>query len=183
MILRASLPVFAKRLVWNMKYGLLGYPVWPSPSDVIQYLIPRLTENSSILELGCGRGSVLRGLRCAGWAGYYCGVDISKRAMDDARSMADQRSSWIVSDIEGFESPFQWDSIIMIESIYYVKINELPRVLAYLQRRLKRSGFMLFRIHDFQRHREYVDCIQAFFREVRLVDENLLCVAGAGCCK
>jgi hypothetical protein len=39
--------------------------------------------------------------------GFYCGVGISTQAMNDGHKSADQRSSWIVSGIESFRSPFK----------------------------------------------------------------------------
>lgn len=174
--LHAVLPAVAKRVVWNMKYGLLNYPKWTAPQDAVHYVCSSLSENTSVLELGCGRGSLLRGLREAGWMGHYCGVDISSRAIAEARTVVDQRSSWFISDIESFRSPFMWDAIVMVESIYYVDVCELPVVLERIMGMLNKCGVLLVRIHDLERHREYVDTIRSLFPFAQKKDEKLFSI-------
>jgi predicted TPR repeat methyltransferase len=174
--LHVSLPIFAKRYAWNMKYGLFRYPELTAPEDAIRYLSSRLAEFSSVLELGCGRGSLLRGLRQAGWTGSYCGVDISKRAINAAQRLGDQRSAWVVSDFESFRSPFRWDIVVMIESIYYAKLGDLQGLLNRVMVTVSESGFLLIRLHDFDKHREYVETVQAFSKDVKRLSPNLLCV-------
>jgi predicted TPR repeat methyltransferase len=169
----AFLPVAAKRFAWNVKYGLLKYPVWTAAEDGLRQLRARLSESTSVLELGCGRGSMLRALREGGWTGHYCGVDISKRAISAAHRLADQRSSWIVSDFETFSSPFTWDAIVMIESIYYVNLRALPGVLGRVTGMLNESGFLLVRLHDLEEHREYVDAIYRLFPRTEKVSDHL----------
>ncbi len=51
---RATLPTFAKKYVWEMKYGVLGYPKWIAPEDTVHYLSGSLSSNASVLDLGCG---------------------------------------------------------------------------------------------------------------------------------
>lgn len=174
--LHAALPTAAKKYVWNMKYGLLGYPQFVAPDDVIHYLSARSSENASVLDLGCGRGSLLRALRATGWMGNYCGVDISKRAVSDARKFADQRSAWTVSDFESFRSPFKWDTIVMVESICYVRLGELPAFLARMIGMLDREGAIVFRLHDLEKHREYVEAVLGLYPNTEKVDEKLFCI-------
>src|SRR5262245_12007419 len=120
MTLRAALPVAAKRAAWNIKYGLLKYQHFSAPINTIQYVSSHVNDDSCILELGCGCGSLLPALRKAGCKSHYCGVDISRYAIEYARGYGDHRSAWIISDIEAFGSPFQWNAILLIESIYYL---------------------------------------------------------------
>jgi cyclopropane fatty-acyl-phospholipid synthase-like methyltransferase len=176
MKLHATVPKALKRVAWNLKYGILKYPQLSAPEDTLRYLRGRLCQSSSVLELGCGRGSLLRGLRNKGWNGHYCGVDISKRALEDAQKVTDQRSSWVVSDMESFGSPFQWDAIVMVESVYYIHMRELPTFLNRLHGLLSRSGFMLVRIHDFEEHADYVDLMCSLFPHTKRVDQTLLCL-------
>jgi predicted TPR repeat methyltransferase len=175
--LHAALPTSIKKYAWDLKYGLLGYPQFVAPKDVLQYLPSRLSENSSILDLGCGRGSLLRALRAKGWTGYYCGVDISKVAIHNAGKLADQRSSWSVSDFELFRSPFKWDVVTMIESLCYVKLEEIPAFLPAVIGLLTEHGALLFRLHDLEKHREYVDSVYRLYPQTQKVDKNLFCVS------
>ena len=172
--LRATLPPALERVVWNIKYGLLQYPHFTAPDDAVSHLCTNLSGSGTLLELGCGRGSLIHGLRQAGWNGTYCGVDISERAISDARKRVDQRSSWIVSDIESFSSPFKWDAIVMIESIYYVDVDLLSVVLTRLTEMLEEEGFILIRLHDVEKHREYIEAINRRFPQMKWVAANLI---------
>jgi cyclopropane fatty-acyl-phospholipid synthase-like methyltransferase len=159
-----------------MKYGLLGYPQLVAPEDVVRFFSARLSSISTILDLGSGRGSLLRALREKGWGGTYCGVEISNRAVDDARKIADQRSSWVVSDFESFRSPFHWDAIAMVESLYYVKLGELPRFVSCTVGMLSPEGVFVFRLHDLAKYREYVEAVLALYPRTEKVDQNLFCI-------
>jgi predicted TPR repeat methyltransferase len=173
--LRADLPIAVKRFVWNMKYGPLQRSLPVAPRDVITYLNASLSDRSFVLELGCGRASVLRGLRETGYMGHYCGVDISERAIAKASKCGDQRSSWVVSDIESFRSRFQWDAIAMVESIYYIKLNNLEPVLRRVASMLTEKGRLIIRIHDLDKHRAYIDALYAIFPLITKIDDKLFC--------
>jgi cyclopropane fatty-acyl-phospholipid synthase-like methyltransferase len=161
MNLRANVPIFLKKLVWELKYGLQNRTPYSIPEDVVTHL-SRLPNDARILELGCGRGSLLKGLRQAGWHGYYCGVDISAAAIRVASEIEPRaNSSWIVSDIESFDSDLRWDVIAMIESVYYVKIERVAEVLNRALRMLNAGGYLLVRIHDFSKHHQYLDTIRS----------------------
>ena len=174
--LRAALPISIKRCVWNLKYGVLGYPKFTAPDDVVQHVVQKVTNSASILELGCGRGCLLSALRREGWMGSYCGVDISQRAIHDARAMLDQRSSWIASDFESFSSPFKWDVIAMIESICYLKLTDVPAFLDRAFGMLTDSGIIVIRLHDFDKYSKYIEIIEGLFAASKRVSPNVLCV-------
>jgi len=163
--------------VWNVKYGLLGYPQMVAPEDVLRFFSARLSKISTVLDLGCGRGSLLRALREKGWVGAYCGVEISKRAVDDARKIADHRSSWVVSDFESFRSPFRWDIIAMVESLCYVKLGDLPAFLSRTVGMLSPEGAFVFRLHDLEKYREYVEAVLGLYPHTEKVDQNLFCIS------
>jgi 2-polyprenyl-3-methyl-5-hydroxy-6-metoxy-1,4-benzoquinol methylase len=176
--LHAALPNIAKKYVWNLKYGVLGYPRFVAPEDVLRFLSTRLSTVSTILDLGCGRGSLLRALREKGWAGNYCGVDISKPPIDDARKIGDQRSSWVVSDFESFRSPFRWDVIAAVESIYYVRVHELPMFLKRIVLMLNPEGTFVIRIHDRVKHMEFVEELLRLYPQTES-DGSLFCISGS----
>ncbi len=159
MNLRANLPVFLKRLIWNIKYGVQNRTAYSIPEDVVSHL-SRRPNDARILELGCGQGSLLKGLRRAGWQGQYCGVDISPAAIRVASEIENcANSSWIVSDIESFDSNQKWDVIAMVESVYYVAIEKVVRVLTHAMGMLNARGYLLLRIHDFSKYHQYIDAL------------------------
>jgi SAM-dependent methyltransferase len=170
--LRALLPVSLKRVIWNFRYYNKRYPQLTASEDVMATLLGR-TDLDSILELGCGRGSMLRGLRSTYWNGYYVGVDISEGAITDARAMGYANSDWIASDIESFEIKGLYSAILMVESIYYLPI---PRIAEVLQRALNattENGFVLIRIHDLLKHREYVNKIRELYPRSVVIGSTL----------
>ncbi|MGO9369731.1 MAG: class I SAM-dependent methyltransferase [Terriglobales bacterium] len=174
--LHATFPTVAKKCVWDLKYGLLGYSQFVAPEDIVHYLYTRRSNICSVLDLGCGRGSLLRALRDIGWTGSYCGVDISKWAINEARKIEDQRSSWVVRDLESFCSPFHWDVIAMVESIYYVRLSDLPRFLNRWLKMLNFDGTPVFRLHDSDKHQEYLETVLRMCPHTMKVDRNLFCI-------
>ena len=148
-----------KKLIWELKYGVKNRELYSIPEDVASQL-SRLPNDARILELGCGPRSLLKGLRRAGLQGQYCGVDISAAAIRVASEFENgANSSFIVSDIESFDSNQRWDVIAMIESVYYVKIEKVIEVLNRAMGMLNAGGYLLVRIHDFSKHQQYIGAI------------------------
>jgi cyclopropane fatty-acyl-phospholipid synthase-like methyltransferase len=176
MTLRAALPVAVKKAVWNIKYGLLKYQHSAAPINAIQYVCGHVNDDSCILELGCGCGSLLSALREAGSKSHYCGVDISRHAIDYARGYGDHRSAWVISDIESFDSPFQWNAILLIESVYYVDLQRLPLLLSRLRNMLTDDGFILVRIHDTDKHHEYFQALHRLAQPGARIDPTMLSI-------
>jgi SAM-dependent methyltransferase len=114
----------------------------------------------AFLSSGVVEVPFLKGLRRAGWQGQYCGVDISAAAIRVASDIeTGPNSSWIVSDIESFDSHLKWDVIALIESVYYIKIKKVVEVLNCAMRILNPGGYVLLRIHDSSKHHQYIDAI------------------------
>jgi cyclopropane fatty-acyl-phospholipid synthase-like methyltransferase len=147
-----------------------------APVNAIQYIRSHVADESSILELGCGRGSLVRGLREAGCMSHYCGVDISRYAIEHARAHGDHRSSWAVSDIESFRSPFQWDAIVLIESIYYVRPELMAEVFERFAEMLTEDGFILIRVHDAEQHADCLSAIREIVPGAQRIDPTLLAI-------
>lgn len=78
-------------------------------------------------------------------------------------------SSWIVSDIESFDSNLKWDVIVMIGSVYYVNIEKIVNVLNRATGRLDSGGNLLLRIHNFSKHHHYIGAIDSSVREWTIV--------------
>jgi SAM-dependent methyltransferase len=178
--LHAVLPAGSKKYIWDIKYGFLGYPRFVCPDDVVHYLSDQMSAISSILDLGCGRGSLLRALRAQSWPGTYCGVDISRKPIEEAKAMNDQGSSWVISDFESFCSALHWDLIAMVESIYYVRLNAIPAFLGRMMEILTAQGALLFRVHDGEKHRDYLDAVLSLYPQTRKVDEHLFLIGHDG---
>jgi predicted TPR repeat methyltransferase len=97
-------------------------------------------------------------------------------AIRDARKFADQRSSWVVSDIESFRSTLKWDVITMVESIYYVKLGELSLFLSRIIGILNPQGILVFRVHDLERHHDYIVALSDAYPHMEKISEHLFCI-------
>ncbi len=53
----------------------------------IHRLIPRFGSNTSILDVGCGNGTLARALAAQGFSGHYVGVDMSIDLLTKAREL------------------------------------------------------------------------------------------------
>lgn len=143
-------------LSWELRYRIGSFPEQAPAGDVVQVLVGR--NPASCLELGCGKASLLAGLRRDGWGGRYCGIDTSLTAIQEAqkRFRGDPLSRFQRGSIEHCPQDEQWDTIVLVESLYYIPIDELGRVLDRLANLVKRGGFLLFRIHDPVKYAAYV---------------------------
>jgi hypothetical protein len=84
MNLRANVPIFLKKLIWELKYGVQNRAPCSIPEDVVAHL-SRLPNDARILELGCGRGSLFKGLRQAGGTDIIA-VSISRQPRGSSRT-------------------------------------------------------------------------------------------------
>jgi hypothetical protein len=94
-------------------------------------------------------------------------------------SVAIKKSSWIVSDIESFRSPFQWDAIVVVESIYYSQLTALSRVLRRISSMRPPDGSLVVRVHDTEKHREYINELYRVLPTTRKIGDRLFS-AGSG---
>jgi 2-polyprenyl-3-methyl-5-hydroxy-6-metoxy-1,4-benzoquinol methylase len=174
--LRARLPTPLRRFLWNLKYGIIGYPKSTAPNDILKYFSATLDRHASLLDLAAGRGSLLRGLRAQGWVGPFCGVELSRKAIQDAQRIGDHRSTWIVSDIEGFRSNLSWDVVTFVESVYYINPTVFPEVMHRVVGMLEPNGRVLIRLNDVEKHREYLKTILQLFPHTETIGAGLFCI-------
>lgn len=155
--LRSYLPVFIKRIVWNLKHRRNSIDPAACPHDVLECL-HTLEADSGVLDLGCGTGNLRAALRLRGWNGHFIGVDVSERVIELAKKSEDYNAEWHVSAIEDFAIPNQKVSTICLcESIYYVKLGAVSSLVERCRQSLvSPGGRVIIRIWHADRHREYV---------------------------
>ena len=83
----------------------------------------------------------------------------------------------MVSDFESFRSPFHWDLIAMVDSIYYLELGELPAFLGRTMGMLNQSGDLLLRLQDLGKHREHAEAASGLYPRMEKVEKNLFCIA------
>lgn len=149
--IRSRAPTWVKRLVWNRKHE--SRQIDPHAAPLVDFLTARISPRASLLDLGCGQGNLLAGLRLSGWKGEYTGVDISPKAISVARTANDPNAEWVVSPIERFAIQKTYDIICLIESIYYVELKSLRPLLVGCR---EHCETLYVRIWDSETHATYI---------------------------
>jgi len=106
-------------------------------------LLP-LGKDVSILELGCGHGTLLSLLQKSGYAGAK-GIDISADQVEKAQDLGVENVQ--CSDIEKYlsNSTESYDVIIGIDIIEHLTKSELLSILELIRGRLNPGGRVIFR--------------------------------------
>jgi 2-polyprenyl-3-methyl-5-hydroxy-6-metoxy-1,4-benzoquinol methylase len=74
---------------------------------------------SSILEVGCGPGILMRKLRAVGYSSYF-GVDLSKEAIERTKGDQNENTRFEVANAETFEPSESYDVIVFNEMMYFL---------------------------------------------------------------
>lgn len=77
----------------------------------------------------------------------------------------------------GLLFPFHWDVIAMLESIYYVRLSDLPRTLNRWLEMLNPDGIVVFRLHDSDKHQQYLKAVLRMCPHTKKVERNLFCIS------
>jgi SAM-dependent methyltransferase len=157
--LRSCSPQFVKNFVWNWKHRNHSIDSSKCSTDVLR-ILSTLEPHSRLLDLGCGTGNLLAALRNRDWKGYFIGVDVSERAIKQAKQYKDLNAEWHIGAIEDFRSILpKVDAICMCESIYYAKITDVSHLLGECRKSLLPSGRIIIRIWNAINHKEYVELL------------------------
>ena len=95
---------------------------------VLSGMIADLGPSASVLDVGCGCGTMLdylpRGVR-------YEGIDISRLAIDSAQrsNWGERTCSFVVSPFERYASARKFDIVVFNEVLYYFPLHRVRAVL------------------------------------------------------
>jgi 2-polyprenyl-3-methyl-5-hydroxy-6-metoxy-1,4-benzoquinol methylase len=100
-----------------------------------------LIPNSSILELGCGSGRMLKYLKTRGFVNVI-GIDVSK---EQVKIALDNGCNAKVADVKKFlnSKVSEYDIIIAIDIIEHFQKNELIQLFSMINKALKTGGKLL----------------------------------------
>ena len=111
--------------------------------------LPLLSQNSDVLEIGCGEGAVCRYLAGAGLV--VTGIDINAAAIEAATNSTDGASSKIhyrAADILEAEDIGQFDAVLLIRVLTcFADERDWRRLLDRADSALREGGLLY--IHDF----------------------------------
>ncbi|MFQ5796591.1 MAG: class I SAM-dependent methyltransferase [Candidatus Bipolaricaulia bacterium] len=121
--------------------------MWRAPHEQVIALVERFKGRgiNNICDLGCGAGRHLVYLAQEGFESY--GLDISKTALDYARSWLDQaglRAALTQGDIS--EIPYSeaaFDALISTYVIYHNRLEGIKRTISEIHRVLRDGGLVL----------------------------------------
>jgi 2-polyprenyl-3-methyl-5-hydroxy-6-metoxy-1,4-benzoquinol methylase len=113
---------------WNRQYAASTWNYLANLEQVPRYAIiegwrSRLKPGGSVLDLGCGEGTLLEHIRPAGSV-TYIGVDLAQVAIASAAAKIRDasRERFVCADFRSFETPAgsAFDVIVFNEVLYYV---------------------------------------------------------------
>ncbi len=116
-----------------------------------QFLLPRLTRQMKILDIGCGPGAITLGLARAVPEGHVIGIDIEPSQIEigtaTARQLGLDNCDFRVASV--FELPFDdaWFDVVYGHTIL-MQFREIQPVLREIYRVLKPGGLIAFREID-----------------------------------
>ena len=108
------------------------------------FYLPLVMSASSVLDVGCGTGELLRLARRAGHTGRLCGLDPADAMLDQARKRPDVK--WVLGDLSSVDWRGEFDLVVMTGHAFQVLVeDEQLRVsLASIRGALTREGSFVF---------------------------------------
>ena len=79
--------------------------------DDYDFYLPLIMAAGSVLDVGCGTGTLLHEARSAGHAGRLCGLDPARGMLERARARSD--IEWVLGDLPSTGWNDQFDLIVM----------------------------------------------------------------------
>ena len=124
----------------NRRYGYGGYNYidgyWTSTAKkIIKFY--NLNNNSSILDIGCGKGFLLFEIKKLLPGISVKGIDISRYSIKNAKN--EIKSSLMVSDVRRYKIKKKFDLIISINCLHNLQIFELTNVIKKIVKNSRKS--------------------------------------------
>lgn len=116
-------------------------------NEAYDFLIERLQNDSSILDLGCGPGNVSAYLKRYKPELSITGVDISEEMIDIAKTGI-QDGTFIVGDIFDVTPNTQFHCVVCAFAIPYLSLLEVERLAKIISQRLTLHGMFFISFMD-----------------------------------
>ena len=115
----------------------------PTRED-IEFYMPMVMVAASVLDVGCGTGSMLHDARNAGHRGRLCGLDPAPGMLAQARKHPD--IEWILGDLSSGDLDGHFDFVVMTGHAFQVFVGDedLQTALAAIRAVLSDGGRFAF---------------------------------------
>lgn len=112
--------------------------------DDFRFYLPMVLEASSVLDLGCGTGALLKAARRAGHRGRLCGIDPAPAMLSQARDCSDVE--WILGDLDDATLDTDFDLVVMSGNAFQALVEDrvLRETLAGIAAALAPTGLFVF---------------------------------------
>lgn len=110
--------------------------------DCLDFLLSYLSENPSILDLGCGTGEpiaqylISMGCRITGVDGSPHMISLCRNRFPD--------HEWILQDMRQFQSPETFDAIIAWDSFFHLNRDDQREMFTVFTKYCRPQGILLF---------------------------------------
>ena len=121
------------------------YDAFARETGDFEFYLPLLMSASSVLDVGCGTGELLRLAREAGHGGRLCGLDPAPAMLELARRKRTD-IEWILGDVTSVDWRGEFDLVVMTGHAFQVLIedDDLRDSLAAIRSALSPDGRFVF---------------------------------------
>src|ERR1035438_669943 len=132
--------------------SVLRSHTWRTAQNSAGFLLPHLKSGDSLLDVGCGPGTITMDLAALVAAGPVVGLDRSKEVIEQAREAAEARAlsnlSFEVGDV--YELEFEDSSFDVVYAHQVLQhLSEPTRALVEMRRVLRVGGWLAVRDGDY----------------------------------
>jgi SAM-dependent methyltransferase len=116
---------------------------WEQRGD-FRFYLPLVTAAGSVLDVGCGTGSLLHRAREAGHTGRLCGLDPAAGMLEQARQRSD--IEWVQGDLTTVGWDREFDLVVMTGHVFqvFVEDDDLRAALGAIRGALTEDGRFAF---------------------------------------
>ena len=130
--------------------SVLRSHLWRTAENSAAYLLPHLTPDAKVLDVGCGPGTITAGLADRVPRGHVTGVDAAQAVIDQARELAGDRANldFTTGDVYALDYPDDAFDIVFAHQILQ-HLSDPVRALREMGRVTRPGGLVAARDGDF----------------------------------
>lgn len=140
---------FSQRHRFNQVYESKGWDGLWGLSEISRYNVitgytRHYCKEARILDLGCGEGVLQKRLFPSDYS-WYLGIDVSDVAIQNAKSLENDKTQFQVGDVNYLKTNDNFDAIIYNESLYY--LSNPKQAVSSLFDNLRPGGIFIVSMH------------------------------------